>query len=224
MQEVYSSDNAGERAGWAARKGNDMYGLVNKAIEDMVCGRFGDDTWERLKDACPVEVDPFISMEAYPDALTYHLVGAASQVLETPADQILDAFGEYWVQYTGQNGYGEMLQLCGDSLPKFLMNLDRLHDRVGLIYPELRPPSFQCSHVTPESLHLHYYSERPRLAPMVVGLVRGLGRRFGTEVTITQLQSRADGADHDEFLIGMTQNGPVQQCPVQQCPVPSAGS
>lgn len=29
-----------------------MYGLVNKAIEDMVCSRFGKDTWEEIKHSC----------------------------------------------------------------------------------------------------------------------------------------------------------------------------
>jgi hypothetical protein len=36
---------------------------------------------------------------------------------------------------------------------------------------------------------------------MVVGLVKGLGKRFDTEVDVTQTSDRNDGADHDEFLV-----------------------
>jgi hypothetical protein len=36
---------------------------------------------------------------------------------------------------------------------------------------------------------------------MIIGLVKGLGTRFDTEVDITQTQSRDDGAEHDEFLV-----------------------
>jgi hypothetical protein len=34
-----------------------------------------------------------------------------------------------------------------------------------------------------------------------MGLVKGLGTRFDTEVNIIQTQSRDNGADYDEFLV-----------------------
>ena len=110
-------------------------------------------------------------------------------------------FGEHWTLYTAQEGYGEMLNLAGRTLFEFLQNLDHLHARVGLLFPQLRPPSFRCTDVTGGSLRLHYYSERPGLTPFVIGLVKGLGRRFNVPVSITLAQSRTGGADHDEFLV-----------------------
>ncbi|OLP16557.1 heme NO-binding protein [Leptolyngbya sp. 'hensonii'] len=178
-----------------------MYGLVNKAIEDMVCSHFGEETWQTIKQKAELEIDAFISMEGYPDDVTHKLVKAASEVLGLSASEIMQAFGEYWVTYTASEGYGEMMEMSGDNLPEFLENLDNLHARVGVIFPQLQPPSFDCSEQTEESLHLHYYSSREGLAPMVVGLVKGLGTRFDTEVDVTQTQSRETGADHDEFQI-----------------------
>ena len=179
-----------------------MYGLVNKAIEEMVCDRFDEDTWETIKEKAGLDdIDYFISMEGYPDDVTHRLVRAACEVLGMSADTILQAFGEYWVTYTAAEGYGEMLDSAGKNLPEFLNNLDNLHARVGLSFPKLAPPEFDCDDETEQSLHLHYRSSREGLAPMVVGLVKGLGKRFETDVDITHTDSRDEGNDCDTFLI-----------------------
>ncbi|CAA9418332.1 Soluble guanylyl cyclase beta 1 subunit [uncultured Leptolyngbya sp.] len=183
-----------------------MYGLVNKAIEDMVCRQFGEATWKAIKQKAALEMDTFISMEGYPDDVTHKLVKAASEILGLSAADIMQAFGEFWVTYTAQAGYGEMLEMSGDNLPEFLENLDHLHARVGVLFPQLQPPSFDCTDQTEATLSLHYHSQREGLAPMVVGLVKGLGTRFDTAVEVTQTQSREAGADHDEFSIKYQQS------------------
>ena len=133
--------------------------------------------------------------------MTYQLVGAASSVLNTPTDALLRAFGEHWTLYTGREGYGALLSDAGSTLQEVLSNLDDLHTRVGLMYPQLRPPSFRCTDVSPQQLVLHYYSSRTGLAPMVIGLVEGLGKRFGQQLRITQQMRRTHGDDHDSFLV-----------------------
>jgi len=179
-----------------------MYGLVNKAIEEMVCTHYGESTWETIKqEAALADIDYFVSMESYPDDVTHRLVRAACKVLNLSSEEILQAFGEYWVTYTAEEGYGEMLAMAGDNLPEFLRNLDNLHMRVGLNFPELKPPSFQANAVDQNALQLDYHSDRQGLAPMVIGLLKGLGRRFKTEVDVSQTGDRNTGADHDTFLI-----------------------
>ena len=178
-----------------------MYGLVNKAIEGLVRDRFGEETWEEVKDKAGIDADVFVSMGQYPDDVTYKLVAAASEVLQTPAEDILKAFGEYWVLYTAKEGYGELLKMSGNSLREFLHHLDDLHAHVGLSFPDLQPPSFQCTENGDSSLVLHYYSDRPGLAPMVVGLLNGLASMFDTEIDVKQTINREEGADHDAFLI-----------------------
>ncbi|MFM2431501.1 MAG: hypothetical protein RLZZ511_2714, partial [Cyanobacteriota bacterium] len=143
----------------------------------------------------------FLSMEGYPDDVTHRLVKAASQVLALSPAQIMEAFGQFWVQYTATEGYGELMDMSGDNLPEFLQNLDNLHARVGVSFPQLKPPSFDCDEIDDQQLTLEYRSEREGLAPMVVGLVKGLGNRFDTDVVVEQTHDRADGAEHDEFLI-----------------------
>jgi Haem-NO-binding len=181
-----------------------MYGLVNKALQNLVCSRFGEDTWETIKRDAGVDIDAFVSMEAYPDDITDNLVRAASEVVGLSAEDVLKAFGEYWVLYTAKEGYGEILKLAGDTLPAFLQNLDNLHTRVGLMFPRLKPPSFWCTDIREDSLRLHYrpgLDSRTGLGPFVVGALKGLAIRFKTEIEINQTAHRCQGADHDEFSI-----------------------
>lgn len=55
----------------------------------------------------------------------------------------------------------------------WLQNLDALHDHLATIYPGMRAPSFRCT-VRPEdgALILHYYSDRPGLEHIVIGIVK----------------------------------------------------
>ena len=181
-----------------------MYGLVNKAIEDLVVSSFGEDKWEAIKTKAGVDVEVFVSNEAYPDDITYNLVGAASEVLATPARDILIAFGEHWVLKTASHGYGAMMRSGGQSLKEFLINLPNFHTRVQMIYPNLQPPRFECTDIAEDTLRLHYHTHRPGLADFVVGLVQGLGKLYQTPATATLVESKADGADHDVFEVRWT--------------------
>jgi hypothetical protein len=178
-----------------------MYGLVNKAIEQMVCTRYGVDAWETIKQRAGVDLDLFLSLRQYPDDMTYRLVGAASETLGASQAEILRAFGHYWTMYTAEEGYGELFRLTGGSLREFLHNLPNLHSRIDLSFPNLHPPIFKAIDLPDGGLLLHYYSERPGLAPMVVGLLEGLAERFHTAIAIAQVAAREQGAEHDVFRI-----------------------
>ena len=178
-----------------------MYGLVNKALEEMVASAHGPETWERIKAEAGVDVEMFLAHEAYPDDVTYSLAGAASKVLGAPVPELLEAFGVHWVTKTAPAGYGQLMDSGGRSLAEFLKNLPAFHTRVGLIFPHLQPPVFACSDAGPRSLRLHYRSHRAGLAPFVVGLLKGLGERFRTPLIVTPAVVRGEGADHDEFLL-----------------------
>ena len=181
-----------------------MYGMVNKAVEDMVLLHHGETVWEQIKTKAGVDVDVFMSNESYSDDITYNLVGAASEVLKVPPEQILMGFGEHWVLHTAQEGYGGLMKAAGKNLPEFLSNLPNFHTRVAMIFPKLQPPRFECSDITERSLSLHYYSHRPGLAPFVVGLMQGLGRMFETPVTVRLAEAKNQGADHDAFEVTWT--------------------
>ena len=178
-----------------------MYGMINRAVEQLVRTTAGDAAWDQVRELASVAEVKFIAMDSYPDDMTYRLVDAASQVLRLPPEEVLAAFGEHWVLYTAQEGYGDLLAMGGDTLSDFLGNLSNLHAHVAVGFPNLTPPSFWSTDATAESVRVHYQSTRSGLAPMVVGLLRGLGKLYRTKVRITHDRRLAEGADHDEFLV-----------------------
>ncbi|MGB7299691.1 MAG: heme NO-binding domain-containing protein, partial [Burkholderiaceae bacterium] len=181
-----------------------MYGLVNQAIEELVCSKYGDEAWEEVKRKANTDVGDFVRMESYPDSITYGIVGAACEHLAIAPETLLEHIGIYWVNFTGAKGYAEFLEAAGSDLFETLTNLDDMHTRVAMVYPKLAPPSFQCERISDDEIILHYRSHRDGLAHMVIGLVKGLAGHFGTDVEISRLLKKEDGATHDTFAIKIT--------------------
>ena len=94
-----------------------------------------------------------------------------------------------------------MLTAAGHNLKDFLVNLPNFHNRVILLYPELRPPEFKMVDVEDRSLKMHYFSEREGLQEFVVGLIQGLGKLYNEDVKIEILEHRDNGADHEVYGI-----------------------
>ncbi|WP_397381873.1 heme NO-binding domain-containing protein [Prosthecobacter sp.] len=175
--------------------------MVNSAIMDLLVANHGEATWQKVKTKAGVEDEMFISTEAYPDDITYKLVGAASEVLDRPAGEILNQFGRWWVLDTARNSYGHLLRFGGRTLGEFLINLPNFHTRVVMMFPALQPPMFECTELGPAELRLHYRSHRRGLSAFVIGVLEGLGVMFEVVVTITHEERLDEGADHDVFHI-----------------------
>lgn len=176
-----------------------MYGLVNRAVEELITRRFGADAWDRVKQRAGIEVDMFLSDASYPDATTYQLIQAACDEFQLDAHTVLVEFGKHWVLHTALESYGEMLKMGGRTLPEFLRNLPNFHARVVLVYADLKPPTFRCTDITDRSLRLHYHSDRPGLTAFVEGVLLGLSELYETPVAVTLVAHRGAGHDHDEF-------------------------
>jgi len=176
-----------------------VYGLVNKAIEDLALSIGGEPVWQAIVARSGLDVVSFVSLDNYDDEITYRLVEAASVELGMTPEQVLEGFGEHWVRYTGRAGYGPLMGSFGSDVGSFLHNLDSLHARITLMMPQLRPPSFTVEELGPDRFVVHYRSARQGLAPMVTGLLRGVGALFDQQVAVTRLARAEDGADHDVF-------------------------
>ncbi len=178
-----------------------MYGIVNKAIQELVTQNFGADKWEAVKLESGVDVDYFLSNEPYNDDITYKLAGAASVVLGITVGQVLNAFGEWWILKTGKEKYGGLMEAGGSNLKEFLINLPLFHNRIMLMYPKLTPPEFRVSDIELNSICIHYFSKREGLQEFVRGLLCGLGKMYNVNTTIELNQSRDDGNTHEIFKV-----------------------
>lgn len=163
--------------------------MVNKAIQELVITNYGTSTWEQIKEKSSFNDEFFVSMKSYPDDITYSLVVSASEVLKISQEAVLEAFGEYWILYTADEGYKEILNIYGKTLSEFLGNLNLLHEQITLVMPNLKPPKFSVENGGENAFILTYESEREGLKPMVRGLLIGLGKRFNVELNVKELAS-----------------------------------
>ena len=112
-----------------------MYGLINRAIQEYVASKYGRQKWDAVREAAAVTVLDFDGMQQYPDEMSYALVNASAQELGETPEAVLEALGEYWIQFTGRQGYGEVLKAAGPDLVSMLQNLDLLHSRIARSSP-----------------------------------------------------------------------------------------
>ena len=160
-----------------------MYGLINNSLRDMIQKQFGEEKWQEVLAASGVPEDSFLSMRRYDDDITYSLAGAASEVLGAPVDACLEMFGQHWVLETASKSYGMLLDAAGRDMIGFLRNMNSLHDRITSTFLDYVPPEFYIEEEG-TTYKIHYISQRLGLNPFVVGLLKGLGARFGSKVTI----------------------------------------
>ena len=164
-----------------------MYGMVNKAMQKMVIDIHGEATWERILVRAGCEIEDFVRMQAYPDEVTYGLVGAAVEELGADPAELLRAFGVYWVSYARESGYGDFFDAY-DNYTSFVQQLDAMHARLQLAFRELRAPQFACTVLSPTDLRVVYRSHRHGLAPFVIGLFEGLGPVFRVKAVVEQAE------------------------------------
>jgi hypothetical protein len=178
-----------------------MYGIVNKAIQDMISSGYGEETWDAVKKSSGVDEDFFISNEPYDDIVTYKLAGAASEVLDIPVGIVLNSFGRHWIMKTGKEKYGSLMEAGGSNLKEFLVNLPSFHNRIMLAFPNLNPPEFKVSEIENNSIRVHYFSHRSGLQEFVNGLLLGLGELYNVPTEVVHTQSKEAGYDHDIFKV-----------------------
>ena len=160
-----------------------MYGMVNKAVRGFVLKNFDQSTWTRIHEAAGVDED-FVSMKAYDDAVTYNLVGAANAELGIEVSDILNGFGRYWVSDVATVSYAELMAKTGQGFVDFVKNLDHLHERIRVTFPDYQPPSFRIHVLAERQIQVDYYSHREGLLDFVVGLLEGLAEHYEEQITI----------------------------------------
>ncbi|MCH2180921.1 MAG: heme NO-binding domain-containing protein [Mariniblastus sp.] len=179
-----------------------MYGLVHRAIRDMVLTHHGPQVWEQIRSESGVGDDAFLAMQSYDDAIVLQLVAAASKVLDISQAECLDVFGQFWVLDTAVKHYGNILDSFGDEIWEFLGNLNKLHDRISSTFQGYDAPSFQLETSEDGTHLLHYRSSRQGLTPFVIGLLKGLAQHFDTELVITVVAEELnDQGQHTKFCL-----------------------
>lgn len=173
-----------------------MYGMIHRAVREMVTETAGAETWREIERDAVVGPREMISALVYDDSVTFAIVTAASARLGISVEDALRAFGRYWIRFTVQGPYADIIRFTGRDIVTVIANLDRMHSAVLAAMPDARMPSFSIVESAPRALRVRYKSERSGLDTFVAGLMEGLLDHFGHSGEVSRLpDGNHDGTD-----------------------------
>lgn len=160
-----------------------MKGIIFNLLEQVVSGKYGEETWDSLLDAAGVE-GSYTAVGSYPDEDLFGLVGAASAALSIPADDLIRWFGRSAMPLLAGR-YPQFFE-GHPSTRSFILTLNEvIHPEVRKLFPGAYAPEFRFDVSREDRLGLEYVSRR-RLCSLAEGLIEGAADHFGEEVTIVQ--------------------------------------
>ncbi len=160
-----------------------MKGVAYNILQEVVSRDYGEDTWDDLLDRAGLD-GAYTSLGSYPDEELMRLVAAASEALDTPADDIVRWFGREALPVF-HRAHGELFA-AHDSTRSFVLALNEMiHPQVRKLYPGAGVPEFDFDTSSEEVLLMGYRSPR-RLCAFAEGLLQGSAAHFGERVAIEQ--------------------------------------
>lgn len=182
----------------AASFNGGMFGMINRAIEDLALKRGGVLFWEEVRRLAGVTGD-FKAITPYPDELTFRLVWAASELLGIPMPKLLRILGKHWMGSATREGDELVLKLSDGCLSSFFAVLSELEGRMAQTMAHLA--TLRCIPEDENRLWLEYRSPRMALGPFVVGLLEGIATGFRVDLLIDHVVRASEGEGFDAFRI-----------------------
>jgi hypothetical protein len=168
-----------------------MKGIVFNMLEECVNRDFGEDTWDRLLDACGLQ-GAYTSLGTYPDAELYALVGAACKALDKPPDQIIRWFGQKSAHAFAER-YTDFFRPHTSARGLLLTLNDIIHPEVRKLYPGADVPEFRFQNLEDGRLQIWYRSAR-QLCAFAEGLILGTADYYHERATVEQPLCMRSGA------------------------------
>jgi Haem-NO-binding len=162
-----------------------MKGIVFNLLEEIVVREHGDETWEDLLDAAGVD-GAYTSLGNYSDEQLVALVGAASQALSLPADDVVRWYGRHALPLLAER-YPAFFAPHADARAFTLTLNEIIHPEVRKLYPGASTPEFAFDASDPDRLVMEYRSKR-RLCAFAEGLLQGAGDLYGQTIEIAQTE------------------------------------
>ena len=178
-----------------------MKGIVFNLLEQVVVRHHGDAVWEALLELTGQD-GIYTSLGSYPDAQIVALVGAASDMLSLPPQEVLRWFGR------------EAMPLLAERYPVFFTphttTLPFLRSVNSIIHPEVRKlyagagcPHFHFSDLSDGGLSIGYTSSR-RLCDLAHGFVEGAAAHYGEQADIRHVSCMNRGDDRCDLRVRVT--------------------
>ena len=168
-----------------------MKGTITRCVKELVENRFGEDKWNEIMDHAGVDF-AMRQRLSYPttdidDGVAVEVLKSTADVLGLTAEQVADAFGEYWCCEYAPKMYASILARF-DSAREMILGMDKVHVQMTEQIENARPPRFQYDWENENTLIVSYKSFR-NLIDVYRGLVLGVGKYFNEPLTARKLDN-----------------------------------
>ncbi|HEX5725849.1 MAG TPA: heme NO-binding domain-containing protein [Longimicrobiaceae bacterium] len=176
-----------------------MHGIIFAELKKYVDARHGGDTWRTLLREAGLGAKMYVPVTEYPDAEAAAIVAAASRATGTPAQAILEDFGEF-IAPDLLAMYRALVKPEWRTLEVLENTEETIHRVVRLKNEGARPPEIRAVRTAPDEVTVHYGSER-RMCGVTIGIVRGMAAHYGEQVSVRETACMHRGADACEIVV-----------------------
>lgn len=176
-----------------------MHGLVFTYVQKFVQKEFGSDVWKALTSDAGVGGKSYSPAKSYPDEDALAIVGAASKMLELPAQEVLTTIGRGIAP--------DLMNLYRSRLPSHWGTIDLIENVEGIIHSAVRvgnpgahPPVLDCVRDGQDKIQIIYSSHR-QMCGLLRGIVDGVARHYREVVTIEKTACMLEGAPYCVFEV-----------------------
>eukprot|EP00435_Cladocopium_sp_Y103_P054001 s826_g17.t1 len=156
-----------------------MHGLIHVIYKKFVLQTFGEEAWTMCQEKANSAEAKLLCQEAQADGTTTTLFRAICESQFIEMDDLLERFGQFFVQHVAEEGYITFLQSLGRNLFEHLSNVNLLHDHVLRDHNTCVFPLLEVNSVSGDptsDLHVFrvsYGSTRNFLNKFLIGILRG---------------------------------------------------
>jgi len=179
-----------------------MQGFVFCEFQEYVQRTFGPETWDQIAERAGVKGKSYSLFSSYPTPELEGLIQQLSEVVRKPYQELLEECGMYIAPKLWR--ISKRMIPSKWTLADLIMNITGFTDHIlaHAISGTDVPPTMRCEKTGPDEVTIHYYSPR-KMCAMGKGIVRGMGRQYGVDVTVTEPQCMLRGDPECEIVFHM---------------------
>lgn len=161
-----------------------MHGAVMAELKSFATAALPTAAWSTVCDAAGVADQVFVPITTYPDADAVALIGALAEELGLEPAALLEEFGDHLAEALLER-YRSLVASEWGALDVLEHVEETIHQVIRLRDPEMDPPRLEALRSKETEVTITYTSPK-RLCHLAIGLVRGVARVYGEEVSVTQ--------------------------------------
>jgi hypothetical protein len=176
-----------------------MHGTIHVELKKFVEAKHGTDAWKAVLKDAGLSNKIFLANAVYPDQEIVAIVTAASKLTNTPAEHILENFGEFIVPDL-MDMFRVLINPKWKTMEMLLNTETTIHTVVRLKNPGAEPPRLQFTQTGPNRLKFNYDSPR-QMSAVAKGIMKGVAKHYGETI---EIQERKYASGSSEMMITIT--------------------